>query len=199
MESSGTFVLHAFCTSLYSTRKKIFKKEGWFAGCYKKKNCSWTLRFCWPFALGPTPSPSSKMSLLQVGSLLRGSLWAMLHCVIVPAWFARLCALWVIVGHSLFMTHHDSRGKGTNFVHAVCGSCVQSWAVLSSAPRTAYLTQTYAHIFFLSYKKTLLTTTHNKVFSICCKALSVSHRGTFSLPTQIHIDTHFMQFVHNYK
>ena len=27
-----------------------------------KKNCSRPIRFCWPFALGPTPSPSAKIA-----------------------------------------------------------------------------------------------------------------------------------------
>ena len=144
------------------------------------------------------PTPSISFCLFACGSLCAMVCAAMLHCIIVlrVACFYALC---VIVSHGFFITHKHSRGKGTNFVHAVCGQCGQSWAVLSSAPKTVTLHQPYTHIFFLSYKKTLPTTTHNKAFSICCKALSVSHWGTFSLPTQNHNNTHIMQIVHNDK
>ena len=39
----------------------------------KIKNCSWTLRFRWPYALGPTHPPQSKMATQSAWSLICGS------------------------------------------------------------------------------------------------------------------------------
>lgn len=90
--------------------------------------------------------------------------------------------LWVIVGHGFLMTHNDPRGKGTNFVHAVCGSCGSLFRPLSIAPNTEPYTNLTTHKQNLSYKKTLPTITHKQKKAFIYMASSVSHWRAFSIP-----------------
>jgi hypothetical protein len=109
-----------FARGFILQEKKIVRERYVFAGPMRS-------------ALPPPPRQFLPFGLcVIVGQGLRGHV-ALRHCV---AWFARLCALWVIVGHSLFITHNNTR---TNFVHSVCGQCGQLWRALSIARRPAYI------------------------------------------------------------
>jgi hypothetical protein len=123
----------------------------------------------------PYPLPLEVFCLLAVGH--RGSSWvmvcmAMLHCTILPAWFA--WPAW-FVSHCGSFLFYDSQQHTqtlcTRFVGSVCSR--ERYFQARPKRRAPYIHT--SQIFFLVINKTLLTTTHNKVFSICCKALSVGH------------------------
>ena len=100
------------CVQFTTKNKKLFV------------NATFLLALC----ARPYPLPlGRKQHAIRVYPVCHVVIVGTLHRAIVSHGLHGPHGLWVVVGHSLFITHKHPRGKGTNFVHAVCGSCESLW------------------------------------------------------------------------
>ena len=142
MESSGTFVLHACCTWVRVYNKKLKNKNlELFAKFCKKKNCSQSVRFCWPFAAGPTGTPPSIVGIASGQPADRPAAsghgaaccsWRRMHQVKMSAWLWVIWVIWVIWVTVLnCMAMHAIGSFGSFILHSQSdpkhGTCAPCW------------------------------------------------------------------------